>query len=184
MIERLKEKAIELGAFKAGIVDASEIKTDAYFRKMCADNMCGNYGRSYMCPPDIGPIEELMDKVKTFDKVLVYQTVGELEDSYDFEGMMEAGARHNLLAQKLWDFTEEMGRSDEDVLHLGAGGCRICSVCGKKTGDPCRNPKRAMGSLEAYGVNVSQLAAQAGMNYINGQNTVTYFGAVFFKEKK
>lgn len=179
MIEKLKDKAMELGAFKVGIVKASEIKTDSYFRKMCADNMCGNYGRSYMCPPDIGPIEELMEKIKTFDQVLVYQTVGELEDSYDFEGMMEAGERHNKLAQKLWDFTDESGCTE--ALHLGAGGCRLCSVCGKKTGDPCRFPARAMGSLEAYGVNVSELAPQAGMKYINGQNTVTYFGAVFMK---
>jgi hypothetical protein len=37
-----------------------------------------------------------------------------------------------------------------------------------------------MPSLEAYGVNVSKLAASAGMKYINGQNTVTYFGAVLF----
>ena len=64
MIEKLREKALELGAFKAGIVEASEIKTDAYFRKMCSDNICGNYGRSYMCPPDIGPIDELMARVK------------------------------------------------------------------------------------------------------------------------
>ena len=182
MTEQILKKALELGAFKAGVVDASAIKTDAYFRKMCADNMCGNYGRSYMCPPDIGPIEELMDKVKTFDRVLVYQTVSELEDSYDFEGMMEAGERHNTLAQNLWDYTDSLG--DAEALHLGAGGCRLCSVCGKKTGDSCRFPARAMGSLEAYGINVSQLAAQAGMNYINGQNTVTYFGAVFIKEKK
>jgi hypothetical protein len=37
-----------------------------------------------------------------------------------------------------------------------------------------------MPSLEAYGVNVSALASAAGMKYINGQNTVTYFGAVLF----
>jgi len=182
MISRILEKAIELGAFKAGIVDTAEIKTDAYFRKMCEANMCGNYGRSYTCPPDIGPIEELMAKVKTFDKMLVYQTVGELEDSYDFEGMMEVGERHNKLVGMLWDYTEQLGL--KDALHLGAGGCRVCSVCGKKTGEPCRNPKRAMGSLEAYGINVSELAAQAGMKYINGQNTVTYFGGILIREAK
>ena len=110
----------------------------------------------------------------------MYQTVSQLEDSYDFEGMMEAGVKHNMLAQTLWDYTEEI-MPEANVLHLGAGGCRRCSVCGKKTGDPCRFPKRAMGSLEAYGVNVSELAALAGMKYINGQDTVTYFGAVFCK---
>ena len=42
------------------------------------------------------------------------------------------------------------------------------------------NPALAMSSLEAYGIDVAQLAKQAGMKYINGVNTVTYFGAVFF----
>ena len=37
-----------------------------------------------------------------------------------------------------------------------------------------------MASLEAYGVNVSRMAQAAGMKYINGANTVTYFGAVLF----
>ena len=35
--------------------------------------------------------------------------------------------------------------------------------------------------LEAYGINVSKLAEVAGMNYINGKDTVTYFGAILFK---
>ena len=41
----------------------------------------------------------------------------------------------------------------------------------------------AMSSLEAYGINVSVLAPQAGMKYINGINTVTYFGAVLLGER-
>ena len=65
-------------------------------------------------------------------------------------------------------------------LFLCAGGCRICEVCAKKTGEPCRHPELAMPSLEAYGVNVSKLATAAGMKYINGQNTVTYFSGVLF----
>ena len=66
------------------------------------------------------------------------------------------------------------------VLHLGAGGCGVCESCAKKTNEPCRFPEKAMPSLEAYGINVSELAKASGMNYINGQNTVTYFGAVLF----
>jgi predicted metal-binding protein len=57
-------------------------------------------------------------------------------------------------------------------------------VCAKRTDEPCRHPDLAMASLEAYGFNVSRLAAAADMKYINGQNTVTYFGAVLFKENE
>ncbi|HJA32451.1 MAG: hypothetical protein DBX58_06040 [Clostridiales bacterium] len=179
-IIRLRERALSLGAHRAELMEVSRVSLDASFRDLCRANSCGNYGRNYMCPPDIGDIHRLMDEIRTYDTVLVYQTVGQLEDSYDFEGMMEAGKRHNLLAQKLRE--ETAGFPEKGILHLAAGGCRMCEVCGKRTGEPCRFPQKAIGSLEAYGINVSLLAKESGMNYINGADTVTYFGAVFFRE--
>lgn len=110
----------------------------------------------------------------------MYQTVGTLEDSYDFESMMEAARLHNELSRALakWFATLPFAKK----LHLGAGGCHMCGVCAKRTNEPCRHPELAMPSLETYGINVSELAASSGMKYINGQNTVTYFGALLFCE--
>lgn len=181
LTESIVQFALDNGAFRAAFVDVEKIDTDPVFRDMCASNACGNYGRCWMCPPDVGDIDALMAELKTYDTALVYQTVGELEDSYDFEGMMEAGAAHNRLVQRIRDHIspDAYGKDFSKILHLGAGGCRVCEVCAKKTGEPCRFPEKALASLEAYGVNVSKLAAAAGMKYINGQNTVTYFGAVF-----
>lgn len=174
----LAEQVTGAGAYRAALIGVSDIRLDAAFRDMCASNVCGNYGKCWMCPPDIGDIETLMNKLRTYDYTLVYQTVGTLEDSYDFEGMMEAGERHNKLTRRLTElFTKDKFTR---MLHLGAGGCRLCPVCAKKQNLPCRHPEAALSSLEAYGVNVSELAAACGMKYINGQNTVTYFGAVFF----
>jgi predicted metal-binding protein len=119
-----------------------------------------------------------MAELREFDRVLVFQTVSDLEDSYDFEGMMEAGARQNKMMMILRDRME--GEPIPRLLHLGAGGCQVCEVCAKKTNEPCRHPDKAVSSLETYGINVSALAKTAGMKYINGQNTVTYFGAMLF----
>ncbi|HJB89879.1 MAG TPA: DUF2284 domain-containing protein [Candidatus Eisenbergiella merdigallinarum] len=181
-IARLRERALELGAHRAEVMEASRVSLDASFRELCKANSCGNYGKNYMCPPDIGDIHSLMDEIRTYDAVLVYQTVGQLEDSYDFEGMMEAGRLHNGLAQKLREETQ--GFPKERILHLAAGGCRVCETCGKRTGEPCRFPGKAIGSLEAYGINVSLLAKESGMKYINGADTVTYFGAIFFRNRQ
>ena len=178
IFDRLTAHALSLGAFKASVLPVDAVETDAVFRDMCAANACGNYGRNWMCPPDVGEIHELIAELRTYGYALVYQTVSELEDSYDFEGMMEAGARHNQLmaALRISLNTEPLSRT----LHLGAGGCRMCEVCAKRTGEPCRHPDLAVASLETYGINVSKLAVAAGMTYINGQYTVTYFGAVLF----
>ena len=178
IFDTLTEKAIELGAHKASVISAGEISLDRAFRDMCASNACGVYGKCYMCPPDVGDIDELMAEVANYDYALVYQTVSELEDSFDFEGMVEAKRRTYPLAQSMREIFKNCGI--KKVLHLGAGGCGVCKSCAKQTGEPCRFPEKAMPSLEAYGFNVSALAKSAGMKYINGQNTVTYFGAVLF----
>ena len=177
-LESVAARIEELGADHAAVIAVKDITFDPIYRTYCEANTCGNYGRNWMCPPDVGDIHELMAELRTYSYAMVYQTVSELEDSYDFEGMMEAGARHNQLMAELRRRLAEEPLSR--VLHLGAGGCRMCEVCGKRTGEPCRQPDLAVASLETYGVNVSKLATAAGMKYINGQDTVTYFGAVLF----
>lgn len=175
----LLEKVYEFGAYKGHFVDVANISVLEEFRALCEQNACGNYGKSYMCPPDVGKITDLMAKLKTYRTALVYQTVNQLEDSYDFEGMMDAGQKTNDLAQELTQWLKDHNHTN--FLHLGAGGCRVCEQCGKKDDISCRFPDKAMASLETYGVNVSELALLADMKYINGQNTVTFFGSVFFK---
>ncbi|MFI3169692.1 MAG: DUF2284 domain-containing protein [Faecalibacterium sp.] len=176
----LVAKIEALGAAHAGIVNVADIHFDPAFRELCVSNACGNYGKCWMCPPDAGDIHELIARAKTFDKALVYQTIGTLEDSYDFEGMMEAADVHNQLARKA--LAEFSALPFQKHLHLGAGGCHQCPVCAKRTNEPCRFPEKAMASLETYGVAVSELAVQAKMNYINGQDTVTYFSAFLYTE--
>ena len=175
---KLTDSVLSLGAYKAAVIDAKDIVTDRTFRDMCASNSCGMYGKCYMCPPDVGEIDELMAEIGNYDHALVYQTVTELEDSFDFEGMVEAKKKSYPIAQTLRGVFEGLGI--QRVLHLCAGGCGVCPTCAKQSGEPCRFPDRAMPSLEAYGVNVSELAKTSRMRYINGQNTVTYFGAVLF----
>lgn len=176
--DSLCKKATEKGAFKAAVIPTSDVSVDASFRTLCEQNVCGSYGKNWMCPPDAGDIYELMAALKSYEYILVYQSVNTLEDSYDFEGMAEAAVKHHKL---MYGIREDLEKEDfKRKLFLGAGGCRLCEVCAKRTNEPCRHPDKATPSLEAYGVNVSKLAAAAGMKYINGVNTVTYFGAMLF----
>ena len=180
--EELLREILALGADKAGAVPVEEIDFEPSFRSLCESNACGMYGRSWMCPPHVGKVEDLIAQAKAYRTALVYQIVDTLEDSYDFEGMMEAGQKMNDLTQRVRD--ELKDEIDPNSLLLGAGGCRLCPVCAKREDKPCRFPDKALASLEAYCISVSDLAASCGMKYINGQNTVTYFGAVMFNESK
>ncbi len=95
---QLIETVEQLGAAHAGVVAVADIHFDPAFRELCVSNACGNYGKCWMCPPDAGDIHDLIALAQTYQKALVYQTIGTLEDSYDFEGMMEAAETHNQLA--------------------------------------------------------------------------------------
>ncbi len=179
-IAKLKALILAAGAYKVGVVPVEQIACEPEFRKMCESNACGMYGRSWMCPPMIGDVNALIRRLKAYRWAVVYQTVDALEDSYDFEGMMDAGKKMNDLTCRIRRALKAQG--EPSALLLGAGGCRICPRCAKLEDKPCRFPDEAIASLEAYGINVSALAPQAGMKYINGVNTVTYFGAVFLRE--
>ena len=59
---------------------------------------------------------------------------------------------------------------------LPCGRCASCTY----PDAPCRFPEELYHSLEGYGFNVSELAGQAGIRYMNGPSTVTFLGAVLY----
>lgn len=154
-----------------------EIVYDPFFRTICEKNSCGKYGRNYACPPAMGTVEEVLAEIKQFPGGFLYQTVFPLEDSFDFEGMIEAKKSHEALAHKLQKLLRAEGSA---FLHFAAGGCSLCPRCAMLDKEPCRFPELLLPSMEAYIINVSQTAKNVGLRYTNGENTVTYFGLVLF----
>ena len=122
--EELIRLALENGADKAQVIAQQQIVMSPVFREICESNGCGNYGKCWMCPPDVGPIEELMARVRSYPKGLLYQTISALEDSFDIEGMGEAGVRHAQVSQRLETAARAAGIGEH--FHLSAGGCRLC----------------------------------------------------------
>lgn len=172
--------ALEAGADKAAVIDISQVIVSETFRKTCEGNQCGNYGRNWSCPPYTdGDIQKLMAEVKSYRFCLLYQIIGQLEDSFDIEGMMEAGVRLGGLAQKLSEKLPEILRMP--YLHL-SGSCRLCERCARLSGEPCRHPEKAIRSISGYGIDVYNTTSSTDLKYINGQDTVTNFGIVLFSE--
>jgi predicted metal-binding protein len=169
--------ALRCGAFKTAAIDVSDIPFRREFRDACKQNRCGKYGKNWMCPPDVGDIDELMAQAGAFRRAFVLQSVGTLSDSFDVEGMELASRKHRKL---LVSFFSEITPTVGHALKLGGGACLVCEKCAKYTDDLCRFPERAIASLEAYGIAVSELADRCGLQYVNGTNTITYFGAVLY----
>ena len=169
---------LERGASKAEEIPVSKLTLMPELRELCEQNKCGRFGRNYTCPPYVGDVNALIESLKTYKSAIIWQNIYALEDSFDFEGMMEAQAKHNTqtfeIADQIYGY---YGRAN--VLVLAAGGCTLCDVCAVKTNEPCRHPNEALSSLEAYGIHVAKIEEVSGLKYINGKDTVTYFSGVF-----
>ena len=177
MHDELIRLALTSGAAKAAMIRAEDVVLSAAFRDICAGNGCGRYGRCWMCPPDIGEIDALMAKVRSFEHGLLYQTIHAIEDSFDIEGMGEASRVHAQVSQRVNDAVKPLL---PDCLHLSCGGCNLCERCAKLDDQPCRLPDKALPPMEGYGIDVYNTTKPTDLKYINGQNTVTYFGIVLF----
>ena len=171
----MKEELLAAGADRAEELPVSEIPFEPSLVSLCASNQCGNYNQCWTCPPRTGEISVLIESAKKYQTAFVFQKIYHIEDSFDIEGMFEASKEFQKIILKL--ATSFASRND-DLLLLGAGGCRICPVCVAVEEEPCRHPELACPSIESYGIQVSELAKRCGMKYINGVNTVTYFGTV------
>lgn len=180
--KRIVSAALEAGAAKAVVIPQKQIVLSGEFYNICKTNTCGKFGRCWMCPPDIGPIDSLMERVRSYRFALLYQTIGELEDSFDIEGMSEAARRHAQVSQAVQKAIAPL--LTQACFHLSCGGCNLCEHCTKIENKPCRFPEKALIPMEGAGVDVYNTTKDTPLKYINGQNTVTYFGMVLFEEMK
>ncbi len=168
--------ADECGSDKARAILTSSIEFSVEFKDLCASNSCGKYGSNWMCPPGSGRLEDQIEKVRPYRQGVVIQNIGVLEDSFDFEGMENALARHDAIFRKIRDrvLREHPG---EPILFLGAGACSICPEC-TYPDQPCLFPDLAIPPVESYGIDVYKVLASADLKYNNGPNTVSYVGLI------
>ncbi|GHU39184.1 hypothetical protein FACS1894105_13800 [Clostridia bacterium] len=176
MIESLKT----LGVSEAATFPVKNIAFNDFFRQMCADNLCGRYGKNHMCPPGIGEPAALREKALSYNDVILIQTIYPLEDSYDFEGMADGNAKHTENIKKVKVYIQQ-NVPHTDMLILGAGGCSICGKCAIVENEPCRHPDDAISSVEGYCMDVAKMTEEHGLHYINGKDTVSYVAVFLLK---
>lgn len=173
-----QQEALHIHQF--GFVSVDDVHFSETVRHLCEANACGGYNTSWVCPPGVGTYEECKAAIQQYNDMFVFTTLHQLEDSYDFEGMMEGKDRHNEICQDVIRLFKQYYL--EDTLILAAERCSKCASCTYPDA-PCRFPDETYPSIESYGVEVNRLAKTVGVNYINGANTVTYFGCICFNRK-
>lgn len=169
-LEELRIEGQEAGFTEVNELSVSTIVLMQEVRDMCAANTCGQYGVKWSCPPGCGTLEECEEKVRKYTKGLIVQTVGQLEDSMDYETMVETEQAHK---KNFMTYLEILKAKYPNLLPINAGCCTNCITC-TYPDEPCRFPDKAMASMEAYGMLVSQVCTDNGVKYNYGPNTLAY----------
>ena len=172
---------IQMELFRAGFTDSGVIETEKLIfheevRKCCEENRCGAFGTSWACPPGVGTLPECRERVLGYGKMMLFSRAYLLPDGMDFDGMKEAMAYFRRMVISLKKKLSEIVSTAAVLSNESCGRCGACTF----PNAPCRFPEDLCHSIEGYGFNVSELAKQAGIRYMNGKSTVTYFGAVLY----
>lgn len=126
---------------------------------MCAQS-CQQYAKHWSCPPRCGFLEELHKNIDFYNQGILVQTVTELEDEFDWDGMMKAQSLHQ---EHFLRFLEKLHAYQFSFLPLGTGCCIICKTCTYPYA-PCRFPQKKNffhGSIRYVGIrNMSEKPAQ------------------------
>lgn len=169
------EKAKECGFDAVSPLDPQKLEARQDVRDMCAANRCRAYGKIWTCPPACGTLEECRERMRRYEKGLLLQTVEKLSKTIDTRGYAAAEKRHKEQFQR---FTELLLEDFPDALCLGSGACTICKECAYP--QPCRFPEKALSSMEAYGLFVTQVCRDSGAKYYYGPKTIAYTACVLF----
>ena len=174
----LKQVLKDCGYNVVAELDVSTLEFLPEVRAMCSADRCRAYGKSWSCPPANGTLEYWEEKASHFRKGLLMQTVGEREDSFDFEAMMEVEELHKANSEKLIDFIHANAL---DCLFMTAGTCTRCKPCTYPDA-PCRFPDRVFPSMEACGVFVSKVCMDINLAYNYGDEKIAYTSCLLYND--
>lgn len=175
-MERLISLAQENGFSCWAEADLASFVPLPAVREMCRADRCGQYGKNWACPPHCGSIEQAAREIGNYQRGLLVQTVGDLSDEFDYDGMNRIAEEHK---KRFRNFARQARLVHPDCLPLTAGACSVCAKC-TCPGRPCRFPGKRLVSMEAYGLWVSDVCARSGLLYNHGAKTVTYTACVLF----
>jgi predicted metal-binding protein len=167
---QLVQEALDAGFSQAGELNLKAVVFMPEVRDMCSADRCRQYGKNWRCPPACGSIEDAAARASRYSYGLLVQTVGQMEDEFDYETIQETSKKHQANFAAL---VKRLKARYDDLLPMGAGTCTLCQTCTYPDA-PCRFPEDSISSMEAYGLWVSKVCELSGVPYYHGKDTITY----------
>ena len=136
---------------------------------------CPMYGKSWSCPPACGTLEECEAACRRFENGLIFSSVAEVNDAANLEETLPTRAAHTEILREI----VKRGFSDREKLVLSCESCSLCADCTCPDG-ACRFPEKMLPCIEGYGIIVTALAENLGMDFCISNDTVLWFGIILF----
>ena len=158
-LEHFVEAALEGGADRAVLMDASQVVVDDRVRLKCRIPICKNYNRCLMCPPNTYTVAEFRGLLAQYSQALLLQIKAKGKSEVD---IIDTELQVQNLVSDLE--TKALMEGNYFVAGLGAAHCRLCPECvGVQSDEECRHPFRARPSMEAVGIDVYKTSANGGI---------------------
>ena len=151
---------------------------------------CERYGHSWACPPCAGTIEENIQRIRQYDRFMVFSTLEEA-DGWNKKACLAVKRDHEEITRsfrkRLFEELnlplESRDENPTPEVYVLSAGCTICQECTYPDA-PCRFPAERLMTLESHGILIMALLDKIGMTYQFDNNTVAYFSMILFHEKK
>lgn len=134
----------EIGIHEYGVISTAEIPFEQEIWNICEGNACRLYGKTWACPPAVGTVEECWARCLSYETAMVFNAVYPMEDSFDYEGMMQGHGAFKDLCDRLYTLAKTQLCK---FLLLSNEGCNRCKNCTYPSAS-CRQPELLFPSLE------------------------------------
>ena len=174
----LEQQLSELPLYTYFYVDPQSLDFSDRIRWIC-EHECPMYGKSWACPPGAGAVAECEAKCKSYTNCLVVGTITEVEDLNSMEAALRTRPEHEAITNQVRDLLREQGVWP---YILSTEACAVCERCAILDGLPCRLPGRMHPCVESHGINLIPTLEENGLDFIYGNDIVTWYSLLFFNE--
>ena len=172
----LEEQLSALPLVQYEFFPTSELAFSEKVRYICRTE-CPQYGKSWACPPAVGPVESCRTRCLSYPSALLIVSMAEVADIADMAQTLATRAEHEALTRQVRDLFRAQG---VEPMVLSTESCAICTHCAYPEG-PCRFPDRMFPCVESQGILVTDLAEQFHIDFQAGGNLVTWFSLLLYR---
>lgn len=162
--------------FLEGPVPEADADSEIRCRRLCEENRCGQYGRTWSCPP--GFSVTLGDLRGRFSSAVLMERT-EHTDPKDADSMADLSRSVQEDVRRAVSAIQDAGH---DCMGFADGACGYCGICSYP--DPCRFPAMLIPSISALGLDLGAYLRTLGEELEFRGDRVTLYGLLLIGRRR